>query len=91
VKESDRVAVLARAFSALGASVHERPDGLDIEPLAAAPAGRFVLDPEDDHRMAMAFGVLSLRIPGIEVTSPGCVSKSFPDFWSELDKLKNRP
>ena len=46
------------------------------------------LDPDADHRMAMAFGLASLRIESIEVTDPGCVSKSFPDFWSTLAMIR---
>ncbi|NNM34951.1 MAG: 3-phosphoshikimate 1-carboxyvinyltransferase [Gemmatimonadetes bacterium] len=87
VKESDRLAVLARGLRTVGAQVTEHPDGMDLEPLDA-PHGRPVtLDPDDDHRMAMAFGLMSLRIPGITIENPDCVTKSFPDFWSVLDLI----
>ena len=49
---------------ALGADMRVHDDGLDVSPLGAIPEGSFVLDPEDDHRMAMAFGVVSLRVTG---------------------------
>jgi 3-phosphoshikimate 1-carboxyvinyltransferase len=42
----------------------------------------------DDHRMAMSFALLGLRVPGIEIADPGCVSKTFPGFWDALDALR---
>jgi 3-phosphoshikimate 1-carboxyvinyltransferase len=91
VKECDRVAVLCRELGRVGAVMAAHPDGLDVAPLTAPanpPAGTSVeLDPEDDHRMAMAFGILSLRVPGIVVRNPGCVSKSFPRFWETLAQI----
>jgi len=94
IKESDRLAVLAEQLGRLGASVRERADGLDIEPLPAGtrhpPAGPRVLDPADDHRMAMAFGLVGLRLQGVTVSEPGCVSKSFPTFWTTLDDLREQ-
>jgi 3-phosphoshikimate 1-carboxyvinyltransferase len=90
VKECDRVAVLCRELSKLGARMRAYDDGLDVEPLSATPADTLQLDPDDDHRMAMAFGLASLRCPGIEVSSPDCVSKSFPDFWSVLATIRER-
>jgi 3-phosphoshikimate 1-carboxyvinyltransferase len=87
LKESDRVAVLASQLREAGAEVEERPDGLLIAPSGAKlrPA---VLDPAGDHRMAMAFGLLSLRQPKIEVCDRGCVTKSYPGFWSDLERFR---
>jgi 3-phosphoshikimate 1-carboxyvinyltransferase len=88
LKESDRVAVLASGLRQVGVEVQERPDGLTITPCPRLrPAA---LDPHNDHRMAMAFGLLSLREPGIGVTEPGCVSKSYPSFWRDLELLRCR-
>jgi 3-phosphoshikimate 1-carboxyvinyltransferase len=88
LKESDRIAVLCRELRKVGATVTERPDGLEIEPLAQLPGDRVPLDPEGDHRMAMALGLLALRIPGVVVKQPECVSKSFPHFWQVLDRAR---
>lgn len=88
IKESDRVAVLATELGKIGARLAVHDDGLDVEPLTAIPEGHWTLDPDDDHRMAMTFGIVSLRVPGIAVSSPGCVSKSFPDFWDALEQLR---
>lgn len=88
IKESDRVAVLATELGKVGARLAIHDDGLDVAPLATIPEGHWTLDPDDDHRMAMAFGIVSLRVPGITVGSPACVSKSFPEFWNVLERLR---
>jgi 3-phosphoshikimate 1-carboxyvinyltransferase len=90
VKECDRISVLVQEFSRVGFSLRESQDGLEVDsfdPTAIFP-GAIELDPHDDHRMAMAFALVSLRIPGIVVKNPHCVRKSFPDFWLELGKVK---
>jgi 3-phosphoshikimate 1-carboxyvinyltransferase len=88
VKESDRVAVLARELRKLGATIVERPDGLDIEPLRNPSTAPVELDPNGDHRMAMAFGVVSLECPWITVSDHACVTKSFPSFWRVLEGIR---
>ncbi|MCA9668932.1 MAG: 3-phosphoshikimate 1-carboxyvinyltransferase [Myxococcales bacterium] len=93
VKESDRIFVLCQQLSRLGLEIEEREDGMIVHPLRAdaaalSRADPVALDPHGDHRMAMAFGALSLRIPIISVMDPSCVSKSFPSFWDELERLR---
>jgi len=88
VKESDRIAVLCGALRKIGAVVGEFPDGMRIEQLKQPSLGRIVLDPFNDHRMAMTFGIISLKVPGIEVLNKGCVSKSYPNFWEDLEKMR---
>jgi 3-phosphoshikimate 1-carboxyvinyltransferase len=85
LKESDRLSTLAQGLAQAGVAVEERTDGLAITPSTPRPAR---LDPKGDHRMAMAFGLLSLREPRVEVADPGCVSKSYPQFWSELERFR---
>ncbi|HEY6103281.1 MAG TPA: 3-phosphoshikimate 1-carboxyvinyltransferase [bacterium] len=82
VKESDRIAVLARGLRTLGATVTERPDGIEIE------GGRVrggVVDAGGDHRLAMAFAVAGL-LAGEPVTVRGAetVQISFPGFFETL-------
>ena len=89
VKESDRLAVLTRGLRAVGARITEYEDGMDLAPLTSPVQGPVTVDPDDDHRMAMAFGLLSLRVPGISVMNPDCVSKSFPEFWTVLDFFRD--
>lgn len=86
IKECDRVAVLCRELQKIGAEIREHDDGLSISPLERPRAAE--LDPEDDHRMAMTFGLVGLRVPGVVVQNPGCVSKSFPDFWDKLQTIR---
>jgi 3-phosphoshikimate 1-carboxyvinyltransferase len=88
-KESDRLGTLAAELARLGADVRVTDGGLDIHPV---PLHGAQLDPHDDHRLAMMFGLLGLRVPGILVETPECVSKSYPRFWDELEHLStNRP
>jgi 3-phosphoshikimate 1-carboxyvinyltransferase len=49
-----------------------------------------VLDPGGDHRMAFAFALLGLAVEGVRVSAPGCVAKSWPGFWSDLETLGAR-
>lgn len=86
LKESDRLAGLARELVKLGARLKELPDGLIVEPRPLA--GPAALDPQHDHRLAMAFGLVSLRVPDLEILTPSCVSKSYPFFWGMLRKFK---
>jgi 3-phosphoshikimate 1-carboxyvinyltransferase len=41
----------------------------------------------NDHRMAMSFAVLGLKVPGLEIENPGCVIKTYPGFWEDWQKL----
>jgi 3-phosphoshikimate 1-carboxyvinyltransferase len=59
-------------------------DGLSISP---SPLHGARLATHDDHRLAMAFGVLGTAVAGIEITDPAVVSKSWPDFWSVRDEI----
>jgi 3-phosphoshikimate 1-carboxyvinyltransferase len=90
LKESDRLAVLAQGLGRAGVSVTERAEGLHVEPVKKLTPTPDALDPRGDHRMAMAFGLLTLREPRLQVLDPGCVSKSFPDFWQQLERLRRR-
>jgi 3-phosphoshikimate 1-carboxyvinyltransferase len=78
VKESDRIAVMARGFDALGVRNGVRPDGLRIE---GGRIGGGVVDSHGDHRVAMSFAVASLRASGpIEIRDTANVATSFPGF-----------
>jgi 3-phosphoshikimate 1-carboxyvinyltransferase len=87
-KESDRVAALAAELRKLGASVDERPDGLVIDPPAAGQWKAARIATYDDHRMAMSFALAGLRIEGVEIIDPGCVAKTYPGFWDDLDHVR---
>jgi 3-phosphoshikimate 1-carboxyvinyltransferase len=83
-KESDRLGDLAAELARTGAAVTVEDDGLVIGPGRLHGAR---LDPHDDHRLAMAFGVLGTVVDGIEVSDPGVVSKSWPEYWSVRDEI----
>ncbi len=84
-KESDRLAVLARGIAALGGSAEAAEDVLAVRP-PRHPRGA-ELDPRGDHRMAMAFTLMGLRARGTRILDPGCISKSFPGFFTALERL----
>ena len=93
-KESDRLAglvTMARAVGA-GARVDER-DGdasLVLEP-GPGPSGPVRIDPAGDHRIAFAGALVGLTVPGLVVTDPTCVGKSWPGFWDDLAALGRAP
>jgi 3-phosphoshikimate 1-carboxyvinyltransferase len=80
-KETDRIHALATELRRLGVVVDEFPDGLAIYPSPVRPG---TVQTYDDHRMAMSFAVLGCRVPGITIENPGCVAKTFPDFFQRL-------
>jgi 3-phosphoshikimate 1-carboxyvinyltransferase len=84
-QESDRLRAVATELARLGARVEERTDGLTVWP-SVLHGGRVAT--YDDHRIAMAFALVGLRTPGIEIADPGCVAKTFPDFFSRLEALR---
>lgn len=88
-KETDRIAALAAELGKLGAKVVEQPDGLIIIPPAdsTGPAPPARIATYDDHRMAMAFALAGLKRPGVTILDPGCVRKTFPNYWEALGRL----
>jgi 3-phosphoshikimate 1-carboxyvinyltransferase len=86
-KESDRIGALAEELRRCGIGAVEEPDGLVIVPEAPRPA---LVRTRGDHRLAMAFSVLGLLVPGIEIDDPGCVAKTFPEFFATLEWLRRR-
>jgi len=84
-KESDRLRSVTRAWRRLGAQVRELPDGLEIDGGKSLTGA--VVDPENDHRLAMSLAVIGLRTPGVRILNEDCVQKSFPGFWTLFDAL----
>jgi len=85
-KETDRIAALACELRKFGAAVTEFDDGLEITPPQAFPEGENAIDTYDDHRMAMSFAIAGLRVPGVTIRDPGCVAKTYPGFFDDLEK-----
>jgi 3-phosphoshikimate 1-carboxyvinyltransferase len=86
-KESDRVGGVVRELRRLGVDAVEEADGFVVRPGAFRPAR---VRTYDDHRMAMSFALVGLRLPGVEIEDPACVAKTFPDFFQALAGLTVR-
>jgi len=89
VKESDRIALVAKNLRAMGAEVIEFEDGLDV------PGGQSLhgatIDSGSDHRIAMAFSVAGLRAEGDTlIQGAEAAAISFPEFFDLLDKVAER-
>lgn len=84
-KETDRIAAVVTELTRLGIDAREEPDGLVIHPGTPRPG---VVETYDDHRMAMSFALLGLTTPGIRIADPGCVAKTFPDYFTVLEQLR---
>jgi 3-phosphoshikimate 1-carboxyvinyltransferase len=84
-KETDRLAAVVRELRRCGVGAEETDDGFVVHPGTPRPA---VVETYDDHRMAMSFALLGLRVPGIAIADPGCVAKTFPGFWDALEELR---
>ncbi len=84
-KESDRLQAVRLEWERLGAQIEELPDGLIIH--GGVPLSGTVVDPHDDHRLAMSLAVVGLRVPGVKIRDEGCVRKSFPQFWELWARL----
>lgn len=87
-KESDRLHTIAHNLQLLGAGVEIRDDGLSIRPGRAAGAVAF--ESFDDHRIAMAFALVSARLDGVVIRGGACVRKSFPEFFNALREVSRR-
>ncbi len=83
-QESDRLAAVAAGITALGGRATVFGDAIRIEP---TPLHEGVVDAAGDHRIAMAFSVLGLLVPGVAVRGAESVSKTFPGFYAMLEAL----
>jgi 3-phosphoshikimate 1-carboxyvinyltransferase len=84
IKESNRLEALVRELTKTGIRAEEIDDGIIIT--GGTPRGAEI-ETYNDHRIAMSFAMLGLAVPGIRIRNPGCVGKSFPGFWEEMEKL----
>jgi 3-phosphoshikimate 1-carboxyvinyltransferase len=86
VKETDRVHATCTELARLGVRVEEYKDGMTIYP--AEKMRPAVIQTYNDHRMAMSFALIGLRVAGIVIENPSCVSKTFPDYFEVLETLR---
>ena len=85
VKETERLQAVSTELRKLGAEVEEGYDYIVIQP--PEQIRKAEIDTYDDHRMAMAFSLAACGESPITINNPGCVSKTFPDYFEVLDGL----
>jgi 3-phosphoshikimate 1-carboxyvinyltransferase len=81
VQECERVHALRTELTKCGAKVIEKGETLTVEP---SPLHGAEIETYHDHRMAMCFAILGLKIPGIKIKNPACAKKTFPNFFQKL-------
>ncbi|MDE2703453.1 MAG: 3-phosphoshikimate 1-carboxyvinyltransferase, partial [Gemmatimonadota bacterium] len=69
----------------LGVAVEEHRDGVTIMPSKPKSSS---IDTYKDHRVAMSFALVGLRVPGIHINDPGCVGKTFPTYFDVWDQIR---
>ena len=87
IKETDRLRALAVELERFGARVEEGRDYLVVHPPEHFSENGATVETYKDHRMAMAFAVAGLRLPGVVIKDPGCVAKTFPAYFNVLATL----
>jgi len=86
VKESNRIEVMVRNLSAMGADVEETEDGMIIR--GGKPLHGAVIDSKDDHRIAMTFAIAGCLADGeTQILGAECVNISYPEFYEDLKRL----
>jgi 3-phosphoshikimate 1-carboxyvinyltransferase len=87
-KECDRLAAVETELAKMGIQARSTADELQVT--GGNPHGAEI-ETYDDHRIAMCFAVAGLRVAGMRIKNPGCVAKSFPDFWEVFGGLGGDP
>jgi len=81
LQECERVVALRTELAKCGAKVAEEGDTLTVWP---SPLHGTEIETYNDHRLAMCFAILGLKVPGIKIKNPACVKKTFPNFFQKL-------
>ena len=84
-QETDRIAAMVAQLRRLGVAVEEHRDGVTIMPSKPKSSS---IDTYKDHRVAMSFALVGLRVPGIHINDPGCVGKTFPTYFDVWDQIR---
>lgn len=85
-KESDRLSVLSKEMARAGYLLRVDESSLSWEGKRVDPDPSRRFDSHDDHRIAMALSILTVRLGKIRISKSNCVAKSFPRFFEELEK-----
>ncbi|MBL0691981.1 MAG: 3-phosphoshikimate 1-carboxyvinyltransferase [SAR324 cluster bacterium] len=87
IKECDRISALVTELKKLGVAIKESAKGISITGVSSGLNAKNIdLATYDDHRMAMSFSLLATKIPGVSILDPGCVAKTFPNYFDMLFK-----
>jgi 3-phosphoshikimate 1-carboxyvinyltransferase len=90
-KETDRIAAVVSELRRCGVDATEEPDGFSLRPAQPGALRPAVVETYRDHRMAMSFALMGLRSPGISIADPGCVAKTFPQFFEVFESMRPQP
>ncbi|HHW7578985.1 TPA: 3-phosphoshikimate 1-carboxyvinyltransferase [Mannheimia haemolytica] len=90
VKETDRLNAMATELRKIGAVIEEGDDFIRIQPLALEHFQHAEIETYNDHRMAMCFSLIALSNTEVTILDPNCTAKTFPTYFSELEKLSVR-
>lgn len=92
IKETDRLQALENEIKKFGIEVKTGKDFIEIHGnpklISKKHKSPILINTYNDHRIAMAFGILKSKIPKLKIENPKCVSKSYPTFWRDLIKLQ---
>ena len=86
-KETDRMAAIATELRRLGYVLSTSEDTMAWDGARCIPEEKPLIRTYLDHRMAMAFAPAKLAFPSLQIEDPSVVSKSFPSYWLELEKV----
>ncbi len=92
IKETNRIQALKNEIKKFGIKVKTGKDFIKIHGnpnfISKINKSSISINTYNDHRIAMAFGILKSKIPKLKIKNPKCVSKSYPTFWKDLNKLQ---
>lgn len=86
-KGGDRLNSIRTEIKKINGSATDLPDGLKIIPKKLGTYKGGVMETYNDHRLAMSFSLVGLKVPEISITNPHCVSKVFPNFFTEFENI----
>lgn len=87
IKETDRIEALKKELKKVGYVIYDENDNTLIWDGETCEPSFEPIDTYEDHRMALAFAPLAFKFPQIEINNPEVVSKSYPHYWEDLEKV----
>lgn len=88
IKETDRIEALKNEIAKFNVKVQSGKDYIKITGPVKLTNEKITIKTYDDHRIAMCFGILKNKFPGLTIENPQCVNKSYPDFFEDLKKVQ---